>query len=147
MLRSGERPHPDQEKDAMLTKYAALGVAIAAIAAALATATPATTGVFNSSDREPPLVMLDPTADNTDNYAFTAPDAPGKVTAAAGRVSLETPAGGPYFGKLDPEARFTSVTNQDLSFVQSYDLYYGQNIGLSNQGGQDDVSGFSSQSF
>jgi len=107
----------------MLRKYAALGTAVAAIAAALATATSATTGVFNSSDRESSLVMLDPTADNTDYYAFTAPDAPGKVTAAADRVSLETPAGGLYFGKLDPEARFTSVTNQDLSFVQSYDLY------------------------
>jgi hypothetical protein len=55
MFRSGERPHPDQEKDAMLTRYAALGTAVAAIAAALATATPATTAVFNSSDREPSL--------------------------------------------------------------------------------------------
>ena len=66
--RSGERPQLNQE-DTMRTKGAALGAAVAALAAA--TATPVTTGAFNSADREPPRIMLDPTADNTDVYAFT----------------------------------------------------------------------------
>jgi len=90
----------------MRTKHAALGVAIAGAIAAAATAaaTPATTGVINASDREPPRIMLDPTADNTDVYAFTAPDAPGKVTAMADWIPLQSPAGGPYFGKLDTVA-------------------------------------------
>ena len=129
----------------MIKKYAALGAAVAALAAALAAATPATTGVFNSSDREPPRIMLDSSADNTDVYAFTAPDAQGKVTAASNWVPLQNPAGGPYFGKLDPAATYdTSATDPNLNFIQSYDLHYGQSIGLGNQGGgQDDVSDFS----
>ena len=50
--------------------------------------------------------MTDPTADNTDVYAFTAPDAPGSLTVVANWIPLEEPAGGPYFGKLDPKARY-----------------------------------------
>ena len=59
-----------------------------------------------SSHREAPRIMLDPSADNTDVYAFTAPDAPGKLTVISNWVPLQNPAGGPYFGKLDPEARY-----------------------------------------
>jgi hypothetical protein len=115
----------DQE-DTMLKKYAALGAAVAALAGALAAATPATTGVFNLSDREAPRIMLDPSADNTDVYAFTAPDAQGKVTAASNWVPLAEPAGGPYFGKLDPAATYyTSAADPNLNYIQSYDLYFG----------------------
>ncbi|MDA0181857.1 DUF4331 domain-containing protein [Solirubrobacter phytolaccae] len=78
----------------------------AATVAALAAGTLATTGVLGSSHREAPRIMLDPSADNTDLYAFTAPDAPGKVTVISNWVPLQNPAGGPYFGKLDPEARY-----------------------------------------
>jgi Domain of unknown function (DUF4331) len=53
------------------------------------------------ADREAPRIMLDPSADNTDVYAFSAQDVPGKLTAATNWVPLESPAGGPYFGKLD----------------------------------------------
>src|SRR5689334_17621838 len=80
-------------------------VGTATVAALLAGAL-ATTGVFGSSHREAPRIMLDPSADNTDVYAFTAPDAPGKLTVIANWVPLQNPAGGPYFGKLDPEARY-----------------------------------------
>jgi hypothetical protein len=59
-----------------------------------------------SSHREAPKILADPTADNTDVYAFTAPDAPGSLTVVADWIPLEEPAGGPYFGKLDPEARY-----------------------------------------
>jgi hypothetical protein len=78
----------------------------AATVAALAAGALATTGVFGSSHREAPRIMLDPSADNTDVYAFVAPDAPGKLTVVANWVPLQSPAGGPYFGKLDPEARY-----------------------------------------
>jgi hypothetical protein len=78
----------------------------AATAAVLAAGALATTGVFGSSHREAPRIMLDPSADNTDVYAFVAPDAPGKLNVVADWVPLESPAGGPYFGKLDPEARY-----------------------------------------
>jgi hypothetical protein len=83
----------------MLRKYAGLGAVVAALAAVTAATTPAAAG--NLSDREAPRIMLDPSADNTDVYAFSTQDAPGKLTAAAGWVSLQNPAGGPYFGKLD----------------------------------------------
>ena len=76
------------------------------LAAALAAGSLAVTGVFGSSHREAPRIMLDPAADNTDVYAFTAPDAPGSLTVVANWIPLEEPAGGPYFGKLDPRARY-----------------------------------------
>ena len=80
-------------------------LAAAAVVAAAASAVPVT-GVFGSSHREAPQIMLDPSADNTDLYAFTAPDAPDKLTIVANWIPLEDPAGGPNFGKLDPEAKY-----------------------------------------
>jgi hypothetical protein len=78
----------------------------AATAAALAAGSLAVTGVLGSSHREAPKILADPTADNTDVYAFTAPDAPHSLTVVANWIPLEDPAGGPYFGKLDPRARY-----------------------------------------
>ena len=75
----------------------------AATIAVLAAGALATTSVIGSSHREAPRIMLDPSADNTDVYAFVAPDAPGKVTIVSNWVPLQSPAGGPYFGKLDPD--------------------------------------------
>ena len=66
----------------------------------------AVTGVLGSSHREAPKILADPTADNTDVYAFTAPDAPNSLTVVANWIPMEEPAGGPYFGKLDPRARY-----------------------------------------
>ncbi len=78
----------------------------AATVAVLAAGALATTNVIGSSHREAPRIMLDPSADNTDVYAFVAPDAPGKLTVVSNWIPLQNPAGGPYFGKLDPEARY-----------------------------------------
>src|ERR671921_2568964 len=78
----------------------------AATAAALAAGSLAVTISPGSSHREAPRILTDPTADNTDVYAFTAPDAPGSLTVVADWIPLEEPAGGPYFGKLDPKARY-----------------------------------------
>ncbi len=78
----------------------------AATVAVLAAGALATTSVLGSSHREAPRIMLDPAADNTDVYAFVAPDAPDKLTVVANWVPLVSPAGGPYFGKLDPEAHY-----------------------------------------
>ena len=54
-----------------------------------------------SSHREAPLIALDPTADNTDLYAFVSPDRPNSVTLLANFIPLEEPAGGPNFAKFD----------------------------------------------
>jgi hypothetical protein len=80
-------------------------LAAASVIAAAASAVPVS-GVLGSSHREAPQIMLDPSADNTDLYAFTAPDAPGSLTIVANWIPLEDPAGGPNFGKLDPKARY-----------------------------------------
>src|SRR3954465_5139313 len=77
-----------------------------ATVAALAAGSLAVTGAFSSSHREAPEILTDPTADNTDVYAFTAKDAPGSLTVVANWIPLEEPAGGPYYGKLDPKARY-----------------------------------------
>src|SRR5262245_30989863 len=50
-----------------------------------------------SSHREAPLISQDPTADNTDVYAFVSPDRPDSVTMIANYIPLEQPAGGPNF--------------------------------------------------
>src|SRR5215210_5871782 len=78
----------------------------AATAAALAAGSLAVTLAPGSSPREAPGILADPTADNTDVYAFTAADAPGSLTVVANWIPMEEPAGGPYFGKLDPKARY-----------------------------------------
>jgi hypothetical protein len=78
----------------------------AAAVAALAAGTLVVSEGPTSSHREAPDILADPTADNTDVYAFTAPDAPGSLTLVSNWIPMEEPAGGPYFGKLDPKARY-----------------------------------------
>jgi len=79
---------------------------VSALAAALLATALVVSGSFGSSHREAPLISLDPTADNTDLYAFTAPDAAGKLTMVSDWVPFEDPAGGPNFYKFDQRARY-----------------------------------------
>ena len=55
-----------------------------------------------SSHREAPLTAQDPTADNTDVYAFVSPDEPDKVTLIANFIPFQKPDGGPNFYQFDP---------------------------------------------
>ena len=75
---------------------------LAAVAAA-AVAIPLS---FGSSHREAPNIALDPTADNTDTYAFTAKNAPGALTVVANWIPGQNPAGGPEFYRFDDRARY-----------------------------------------
>ncbi len=75
---------------------------IAAVIAA-AIAVPLSIG---SSHREAPNIMLDPAADNTDTYAFTAKDAPGSITVVADWIPGEVPANGPNFFRFDDKASY-----------------------------------------
>jgi hypothetical protein len=77
-----------------------------AMAAALAAGALAVTLGFGSSHREAPLSSLDPTGDDTDVYAFTAPDAPGSLTLVANWIPFEDPAGGPNFYRFDDRASY-----------------------------------------
>jgi uncharacterized protein DUF4331 len=78
-------------------------LAIVAALVAVGVAVPLSIG---SSHREAPLTSIDPTGDDTDVYAFTAPDAPHALTVVANWVPFEDPAGGPNFYKFDPKARY-----------------------------------------
>src|SRR5919198_992594 len=87
--------------------------AAAAIAVALS---------FGSSHREAPLTALDPTADDTDIYAFVAPDATDKLTVIANWIPFEDPAGGPNFYRFDDRAHY--YINIDNTGDGVYDIRY-----------------------
>src|SRR6185436_2662133 len=77
-------------------------IALAAIAAAAI----AVTVAVGSSHREAPGTMLDPSADDTDLYAFTAKDAPGSLTVVGDWIPGQNPANGPNFFRFDDRARY-----------------------------------------
>jgi uncharacterized protein DUF4331 len=66
-----------------------------------------------SSHREAPLISQDPSADNTDLYAFVSPDRPGTVTIVANYVPLEEPAGGPNFNKFGDDVLYAINVDND----------------------------------
>ena len=66
-----------------------------------------------SSHREAPLISEDPTADNTDVYAFVSPDRPDSVTLVANYVPLEEPAGGPNFAKFGDDVLYALHVDSD----------------------------------
>ena len=76
---------------------------LAAIVAATALAVSLAVG---SSHREAPNISLDPSADNTDVYAWTAPDAEGALTIASDWIPGQVPANGPNFFRFDDRARY-----------------------------------------
>ena len=86
---------------------------------AAAIAVPVSVG---SSHREAPNIMLDPAADNTDTYAFTAKDAPGSVTIAANWIPGQVPANGPNFFRFDDRAAY--YTNIDNTGDGKADIRY-----------------------
>src|SRR5919199_294585 len=87
----------------MVRKLPAL---LAAFVAALGAGALAVTLSSGSSHREAPLSSIDPTADDTDVYAFKAADAPNALTIVANWIPFEDPAGGPNFYRLDDRAAY-----------------------------------------
>ncbi len=82
-----------------------VGVGAAAVAAAFAGAI-GPSDARASSHREAPLIGDDPSADNTDVYAFVSPDAPNTVTLIANYIPFEDPAGGPNYYRFDPSVLY-----------------------------------------
>ena len=76
------------------------------VAAALIAALVAVSFSAGSSHREAPNITNDPAADNTDTYAFTANDAPDKLTVVANWSPGGNPASGPNFFRFDDRARY-----------------------------------------
>jgi hypothetical protein len=99
-----------------------LAVLIAALLAATAAVALVVSAGSGSSHREAPLSALDPTGDDTDVYAFVAPDAPGAVTLVANWIPFEDPAGGPNFYRFDDRA--TYYLNIDNTGDGRYDVRY-----------------------
>jgi hypothetical protein len=68
-----------------------------------------------SSHREAPLIINDPTADNTDVYAFVSPDEPDMVNLIANWYPNQIPDGGPNFypWATDDQARYTIKIDSD----------------------------------
>jgi hypothetical protein len=87
----------------MVRKLPAL---LAALVAAIGAGALAVTLSSGSSHREAPLSSIDPTADDTDVYAFKAADAPNALTIVANWIPFEDPAGGPNFYRLDDRAAY-----------------------------------------
>ncbi|MDQ5820601.1 MAG: DUF4331 domain-containing protein [Actinomycetota bacterium] len=59
-----------------------------------------------SSHREAPLISEDPTADNTDLYAFRSPNKPDTVTIISNWIPAEDPAAGPMYWTFSKNARY-----------------------------------------
>ncbi len=79
---------------------------VVAIGGALLIAASSVPGVFASSHREAPLISGDPSADNTDLYAFVSPNDTSKLTIIANYIPLQQPAGGPNFHPFDSSVRY-----------------------------------------
>ncbi len=59
-----------------------------------------------SSHREAPEISKDPSADNTDVYAFVSPDKAGTVTLLANFMPFELPYGGPNFNEFSDDVLY-----------------------------------------
>src|SRR5919199_4711379 len=81
------------------------GAAAAAVAVALARGSSPQPAAA-SSHREAPLISDDPTADNTDLYAFRSPDRPDTFTIVSNWLPGEDPAAGPNYYTFSPTARY-----------------------------------------
>jgi hypothetical protein len=86
----------------------ALGLAagIAALAAVILLRAPSPQAGNASSHREAPLISEDPTADNTDLYAFRSPDSPEFLTVISNLIPAEDPAAGPNYYRFSQGARY-----------------------------------------
>jgi Domain of unknown function (DUF4331) len=92
-----------------MRKVAFVFLAVAAGAALVATLVARGSGPSSataSSHREAPLISEDPSADNTDLYAFRSPDKPDTVTIISNWIPGEDPAAGPNWYTFSPSARY-----------------------------------------
>jgi hypothetical protein len=86
--------------------FALLGLLVLAVAAVAAAASRGPEQGRASSHREAPAISEDPTADNTDLYAFRSPDRPDTVTIISNVIPGEDPAAGPMYYEFSPSARY-----------------------------------------
>src|SRR5437667_7781259 len=97
-------------KLAVLVRTAA---AFGALCGALAAKGGSPSAAQASSHREAPLISEDPSADNTDTYAFRSPDRPDTVTIIANYIPGEDPAAGPNWYTFSPSARYVLYADKN----------------------------------
>jgi hypothetical protein len=102
-VNAGERSDRTMRKLALVLLAAA---ASAALIVAFASRGGSPSAAQASSHREAPLISEDPSADNTDTYAFRSPDRPDTVTIIANYIPGEDPAAGPNWYTFSPSARY-----------------------------------------
>ena len=85
----------------------------AALVAGFATRGSGPAAATASSHREAPLISEDPTADNTDTYAFRSPDSPDTVTIISNYIPGEDPAAGPNWYTFSPSARYVIYADKN----------------------------------
>src|SRR5947207_15901679 len=66
-----------------------------------------------SSHREAPLISEDPTADNTDLYAFRSPDKPNTLTIVSNWVPGEDRAAGPNYYTFSQSAKYNIYVDRN----------------------------------
>jgi uncharacterized protein DUF4331 len=106
----------------MTQRTRTIPILVVALLAALAAGVLAVVPGSGSSHREAPLTSIDPTGDDTDLYAFTAPDATNALTVVANWIPFEDPAGGPNFYRFDDRASY--YINVDNTGDGKYDIRY-----------------------
>ncbi len=87
--------------------------ALGALFAALASRGGSPAAAQASSHREAPLISEDPSADNTDTYAFRSPDRPDTVTIISNYIPGEDPAAGPNWYTFSPSARYVVYADKN----------------------------------
>ena len=113
---------------------------VTGIAGALVIAMTSVGGSLASSHREAPLIAGDPSADNTDLYAFVSPDDPSSVTIIANYIPLEEPAGGPNFNPFDDDVRYE--IHVDNNGDAADDVTFRFRFSTIQKSGKDGVSSF-----
>jgi len=105
-----------ERSDRTMRKLALVLLAAAASAAlitALASRGGSPSAAQASSHREAPLISEDPSADNTDTYAFRSPDRPDTVTLIANYIPGEDPAAGPNWYTFSTSARYVLYADKN----------------------------------
>src|SRR5437764_9156818 len=128
-----QRPDRPSERSREVRKLAFVLLAAASAAAlvALATRGGSPQAAKASSHREAPLISEDPSADNTDLYAFRSPDKPDTLTILSNFIPGEDPAAGPNYYTFSPTARYDVYVDRngdgkpDLSYYFRFQRKYG----------------------
>src|SRR5438128_10299049 len=99
-------------------------VAAAALVVGLATRSSGPAAATASSHREAPLLSEDPSADNTDLYAFRSPDKPDTLTIVSNFIPGEDPAAGPNYYTFSPTARYDIYVDRNGDGKPNVSYYF-----------------------